>query len=101
LTDEQTKQFFTKLGTQLDSLFQLQAKAKAENVLEMPDLILNLDKFTNSSPNSLTRLVYEQVIMSDTQILGAHTIEDFTQGYICQVNPFITKYIDDEIWLAY
>ncbi len=40
-----------------------------ENKIELPDLLKKLDGFTAQKPASLTRLVYETVVVSETQVL--------------------------------
>ncbi len=59
---------------------------------------MKLDNFTNSKPASFTRVIYENVVLSDTHILQVVPMEKYIESYILQVNPFIAKYTNEPIW---
>ena len=68
LTADQAKTFYQKMAQQLVDLTVMMQEAK-DNKIELPDLLKKLDGFTAQKPASLTRLVYETVVVSETQVL--------------------------------
>jgi hypothetical protein len=50
-------------------LIKMQTDAKSETGLDLPELISRLDSFTNGKPASFTRLIYENVVLSETHLL--------------------------------
>lgn len=69
--------------------------------MDLPDLLHRLDLFTSGKPASFTRLIYEFVVLSDTHILQIQPIERYLTVHILQVNPFITKYTEEPVWLDF
>ena len=69
--------------------------------LQLPDLFTRLDQFTEKKPASLTRLVYEQALVSEEFAFKEVSFDDYLNNYIFQTNPFIQKYAKEQIWTDY
>lgn len=87
------------MSAELVALLAMQTDAKQG--LDLPDLLARLDLFTSGSPASFTRLVYEQVVITDTHILQVVPVEQYLTNFILQTNPFISKFIEEPIWTDY
>ena len=66
MNPDEGKLFFEQISLDLQELLKLQTEAKS---IDVPDLIMRLDKFTSRKPASITRLVYECAVLNDTHVL--------------------------------
>ena len=81
LTADQAKTFYKKMAQQLVDLTAMMQEAK-DNKIELPDLLQRLDRFTAQKPASLTRLIYETVVVSETHVLECQLFQKYVENYV-------------------
>lgn len=99
LTSEQTVAYFQKMASDLTELLKLQADLKSN--LNLAQLFLRLDNFTNSKPASFTRLVYESFILGGDNLLQVVSLSKYLEDYVLQLNAHASKNLKEQLWQAF